>query len=222
MYPISVMNENIENNDWKKDAPVLAAMQKSNPFNIPNGYFESVDDRVKSAIFIAGLNKELNSDSFEVPQNYFENLTERIETNIRLSALPKAEHSFSVPEHYFDDLKHRITERIAAEQPIKTAKIIPLWRRNILKYASAACFVLMASFGAYFYQNDSSSIPAQTQSAELSSEQMLYDIDESTIIEHLESQNTTSANNTSASDTEMENYLLSNFSSSDLSHELNN
>lgn len=222
MYPISVMNENIENNDWKKDAPVLAAMQKSNPFNIPNGYFESVDDRVKSAIFIDGLNKELNGDGFEVPQNYFENLTERIETNIKISALPKAEDSFSVPEHYFDGLKHRITERIAAEQPKQTAKIVPLWRRNILKYASAACFVLMASFGAYFYQNNASSIPSQTQSAELSSEQLLYDIDESTIIEHLETQNTTSANNTSASDTEMENYLLSNFSSSDLSHELNN
>jgi len=222
LYPISVMNENIENNDWKKDVPALAAMQKSNPFNIPNGYFESVEEKVKSAIFIDGLNKELNSDSFEVPQNYFENLSERIQTNIKLSALPKDKHSFSVPEHYFNDLKHKITNRIAAEQPIKTVKIIPLWRRNILKYASAACFVLIASFGAYFYQNNASSVPAQTPSAELSSDQLLYDIDENTIIEHLEQQNTTSANNTSASDTEMENYLLSNFSSSDLSHELNN
>ena len=62
----------------------------------------------------------------------------------------------------------------------------------------------------------------QTQTEELANEQLLYDIDESTIIEHLETQNTTTLNNTSASDTEMENYLLSNFSSSDLSHELNN
>jgi aspartate carbamoyltransferase regulatory subunit len=61
------------------------------------------------------------------------------------------------------------------------------------------------------------------QSAEAMNEQMLYDIDESTIIDHLEAQNTTqNTKTTSASDTEMENYILSNFSSSDLSQELNN
>lgn len=82
----------------------------------------------------------------------------------------------------------------------------------------------MASFGVYFYQNGSSATVQQAQSAEAVNEQLLYDIDESTIIDHLESQNTTSSNikATSASDTEMENYILSNFSSNDLSQELNN
>ena len=81
----------------------------------------------------------------------------------------------------------------------------------------------MASFGIYFYQNNTN-IAQQVQSAETVNEQMLYDIDESTIIDHLETQNATSSNikTTSASDTEMENYILSNFSSSDLSQELNN
>ena len=81
----------------------------------------------------------------------------------------------------------------------------------------------MASFGIYFYQNSTNTVQ-QVQSAETVNEQMLYDIDESTIIDHLETQNATSSNikTTSASDTEMENYILSNFSSSDLSQELNN
>ncbi|MFD2286458.1 hypothetical protein GJU39_00855 [Pedobacter petrophilus] len=217
------MNENIENNDWKKDAPALAARQKRNPFTVPNGYFDSVEAHVAAAIFIDSLNKKMNDNVFEVPQDYFENLTERIETNIKLAARPKAEDAFAVPAGYFETLENKINHKIAFEEPKKEAKIIPLWSRNVVKYASAACFVLMASYGAYFYQNNSTPIPVtQLQTAELANEQLLYDIDESTIIEHLEAQNNTTVTNTSASDTEMENYLLSNYSPSDLSHELNN
>jgi len=218
------MNENVENNDWKKESPGLAAIVKRNPFAVPDNYFESVEETVLSAVFLDGLKQKTNDNGFEVPQNYFEDLTERIETNIRLSELPVTENAFAVPENYFDTLQSRITDRIVGEEPKKVARIIPLWRRNIVKYASAACFVLIASFGAYFYQNSTSIPVSQTRSAELANEQMLYDIDENTIIEHLEAQNTSSSNTKtiSASDTEMENYILSNFSSDDLTQELNN
>jgi negative regulator of sigma E activity len=218
------MNENIENNDWINEAPALAAMAKRNPFSVPDGYFENCDEAIFSAVFLDGLKQKTSDNNFEVPQNYFEDLTERIQTRIALAEMPKAENAFGVPENYFDNLQSRITDRIAASEPKKEAKIIPLWRRNIVKYASAACFLLMASFGVYFYQNGSPATVQQVQSAEAVNEQMLYDIDESTIIDHLETQNTTSSikKTTSASDTEMENYILSNFSSSDLTQELNN
>jgi hypothetical protein len=218
------MNENIENNDWINEAPALAAMAKRNPFSVPDGYFENCDEAIFSAVFLDGLKQKTSDNNFEVPQNYFEDLTERIQTRIALAEMPKAENAFGVPENYFDNLQSRITDRIAASEPKKEAKIIPLWRRNIVKYASAACFLLMASFGIYFYQNGLPATVQQVQSAEAVNEQMLYDIDESTIIDHLETQNTTSSikKTTSASDTEMENYILSNFSSSDLTQELNN
>ncbi|RZJ78672.1 MAG: hypothetical protein EOO47_13130 [Flavobacterium sp.] len=186
------MNENIEDNDWKKDAPSLAAMGKKNPFTVPDHYFEGVTESVRRAVFVDGLRRRTAENAFEVPQNYFANL------------------------------QNRIAAKIEAEQPQKVAKIVPLWRRDIVKYASAACFVIIASFGAYFYQNSTSIPVAQTQPAELANEQMLYDIDESTIIEHLEAQNISTSKTTSASDTEMENYILSNYSPSDLTHELNN
>ncbi|WP_231427067.1 MULTISPECIES: hypothetical protein [Pedobacter] len=224
------MNENIENNDWKRDAPVLAAMVRSNPFTVPNHYFESVEESVISNVFLDGLKQNTNCAHFEVPQHYFEELTERIEANIRIVELPKAENSFAVPQNYFDNLQSRINDRIAAtfedkvevKPELKIAKIVPLWRKSLVKYASAACFVLIASFGAYFYQNSTSIPVAQTQPSDLANEQMLYDIDESTIIDHLEAQTNMGSKTTSASDTEMENYILSNFSSSDLTHELNN
>ena len=178
------------------------------------------NDWMNEAPALAAMGKR---NPFSVPDGYFENLTEQIQTRIALSEMPKAENIFTVPENYFDKLQSRITDRIAASEPKREAKVIPLWRRNIVKYASAACFLLMASFGIYFYQNSTNTVQ-QVQSAETVNEQMLYDIDESTIIDHLETQNATSSNikTTSASDTEMENYILSNFSSSDLSQELNN
>lgn len=218
------MNENIENNDWMNEAPALAAMGKRNPFSIPDGYFENCDEAIISAVFLNGLKQKTSNNNFEVPQHYFEDLTERIQTRIALAEMPKAGQAFAVPENYFDTLQHRIADRIAASEPKKETKIIPLWRPRIVKYASVACFLLMASFGVYFYQNGSTAAVQQTQSAEAINEQLLYDIDESTIIDHLEAQNTTSSNikTTSASDTEMENYILSNFSSNDLSQELNN
>lgn len=219
------MNENIENNDWMNEAPALAAMVKRNPFSVPDGYFENCDEAIFSTVFLDGLKQKTSNNNFEVPQNYFEDLTERIQTRIALSEMPKADQAFAVPENYFDTLQRRIADRIATSEPKKEAKVVPLWRRSIVKYASAACFLLMASFGVYFYQNNSSATTAQqVQSAEAINEQLLYDIDESMIIDHLEAQNTTRSNikTTSASDTEMENYILSNFSSSDLSQELNN
>ncbi len=145
------MNENIENNDWIIEAPALAAMGKRNPFSVPDGYFENCEEAIFSAVFLDGLKQKTNDNNFEVPQNYFEELTERINTRIALEELPKAENAFAVPENYFDTLQSRIADRIAATAPQKEAKIIPLWRRNIVKYASAACFLLIASFVLYFY-----------------------------------------------------------------------
>lgn len=219
------MNDNIENNDWMSEAPVLAAMEKHQPFSVPDGYFENSEEAIFSAVFLDGLKQQTSNNTFEVSQHYFENLAERIQTQIALSEIPKAAKAFTVPENYFDTLQSRITERIAVLEPKREAKVVPLWRKNIVKYASAACFLLMASFGIYFYQNGSTNAVNQIQAADaVVNEQLLYDIDESTIIDHLEKQNTTSSNikTTSASDTEMENYILSNFSSGDLAQELNN
>lgn len=218
------MNENIENIEWINLAPTLAAMDRRNPFSVPDGYFENGDEVIFSNIFLDELKQKASERSFEVPLHYFEELVERIETYIAITEMPKTETSFVVPENYFDNLQLRINDKIAAAEPKKEAKVIPLWRRNIVRYASAACFLLVASFGIYTYQNSTNlDTPiAESYSADLANEQILYDIDESTIIEHIEAQQTTASKTVSASDTEMENYILSHFSSSDLAHELNN
>jgi len=217
------MNENIENNDWMKEAPTLAAMSRRNPFAVPEGYFEQSTESISTAIFIDQLkNSQTSQHSFVTPAGYFEDLTQRIETRIATSELPKASNTFDVPSGYFESLQDRINAKvIAATEPKKEAKIIPLWKKGMVKYASAACFLLVSAFGIYVYQNNNNT-EAQLHATELANDQMLYDIDENMIIEHLEAQTTPSPKTNSASDTEMENYILNNFSSSDLSQELNN
>ncbi|MDN3586806.1 hypothetical protein QWY86_09020 [Pedobacter aquatilis] len=217
------MNENLENNDWIEDAPTLAKMVKRNPFLVPNGYFDNCGQDAWNQLFLDGLKQNTSNNAFEVPVNYFEELTEIIETRIALEEINLPIKCFAVPENYFETLQNRINVKIAAEETKpKEAKVIPLWKRDFIKYASAACFVLMASFGVYFYQNNQSIATSanQLQSAEMTNDLMLYDIDESTIIEHVEAQNKSIKTNVSASDTEMENYILSNYSSTDLAQEL--
>lgn len=218
------MNENLENNDWINEAPTLAAMVKRNPFIVPQGYFDNCEQDVLNQVFLDKLKQKTNSNVFEVPANYFEDLTEMIETRIALEEINLPSRGFAVPEHYFNTLQSRINSKIATEEIKPTeAKVIPLWKKGFVKYASAACFVLIASFGVYFYQNNqniATTNAEQLRPAEMANEAMLYDIDESTIIEHVEAQTTSNKTNVSASDTEMENYILSNYSSTDLAQEL--
>lgn len=217
------MNENIENNDWINEAPTLAAMGKRNPFDVPDGYFDNLNELVFSSVFLENLKEKSTANNFEVPPHYFEELTARLETAITLATIPKAESTFGVPENYFDSLQNRINSKIEALEPKKETKVVPLWSKNLFKYASAACFLLISSFGLYLYQNQGNSV-SEIRAAEFANEQMLYDIDENTIIDHLEAGSTAKSNTktTSASDTEMENYILSHFSSNDLAQELNN
>ena len=215
------MNENLENNEWIKDAPHLAAMAKRNPFSVPAGYFDNCEEAVFSQLFLAELKQNTKEDTFDIPENYFEELTEMIQTRIAFEQAVQPANKFAVPEHYFDTLQSRIINKIENEAVVKKeAKIIPLWKKSFVKYASAACFLLISSFGIYFYQNKDVAAVTQVQSADYANEQMLYDIDEHTIIEHVKAQNISNPSTASASDTEMENYILSNYSTNDLAQEL--
>lgn len=212
------MKENLENNDWMEDAPKLATLQRKNPFNVPSGYFEQSATEISNSIFINQL-KDKTKSSFTTPNNYFQKFQERIEAKIAIDdLLATKSNSFSVPENYFEDLEARITNKISSSEVKKKTKILRLWQSNLMKYASAACFVILSATGLYFYQNKQVFIP-QAQTTNFTNEQMLYDIDESVIIDHVEN-SIQSQTKKSASDTELENYILNNYSSSELAQEL--
>jgi hypothetical protein len=161
-------------------------------------------------VFISTLQKTPAS-GFSTPIDYFNTLESQINAKITLAQFETETPGFAVPDGYFDKLQQNILAKTSeAKQSIK------LWQRPIFKYAVAACLVLTSTAGWFAKQEIEAA--KQAQSLELAKEQMLYDIDESVILEYVqESQNVKTASMTEG---EMENYILDNFSTTELSNSL--
>lgn len=201
--------------EWEMEAPHLASLPRTMPYRVPDKYFNDLHVRINQSIFVEDL-MQREDQGFTVPQNYFEDLGKQIESRIaiaQLNTLVKND-GFKTPANYFDQLQANILNKTTAA-PAPKAKVIRLWQTDLMKYASAACFIILAASGLYL--NEQHSI-RQIRNTEFANEQILYDIDENIIFEHLQENQTVT--NTSASETEMENYILDNFSSSDLSNNL--
>jgi len=158
--------------------------------------------------------KGIKETGFTAPSNYFDELNESIRARLvteRLKAVVPAD-GFAVPEGYFDQLNATVLTKTSGKKATES-KIVRLWRSNVLKYASAACFVIIAGLGVYF-NNEQQLVVRQSVRADLAAEQMLFDIDEDVIIEHIEANY--KEEKQSASDAELENYILNNYSQSDL------
>ena len=151
-------------------------------------------------------------DGFFVPQNYFEELSASIEAKRATQNLQAitTDDAFTVPAGYFDQMRADIL--VQTKSP---SKILRLWRSNVLKYASAACFVLVAGLGVYFNQEQPKKV---NNYADLATDQMLFDIDEDVIIEHIQGNDITTQQ-VSADQSDLESYILTNFSSSELTAE---
>jgi hypothetical protein len=177
---IPVMGKNIENEDWREEAPTLSGIPVKAVFAVPDNYFEQLSASIEAKIA-------------------FDNLKSRI-----------SDETFTVPDGYFDRLEENILAKTKSP-----AKILRLWRSSVLKYASAACFVLVAGLGVYFNQEQPQH---ERNNAEIANEQMLFDIDEETIIEHLQNSTVTTPP-ISSDQSDLENYILNNFSTTELTSE---
>lgn len=198
-----------ENMEWENEAPRLAKLKKSNPFTVPSDYFEGLEERINQSVFMSSLQKS-EQTGFTVPANYFDELESQINSRITLAQFTEETTGFKVPNGYFEQLQQNIEAKTTS-----TKKAVKLWQKPLFKYTVAASLVLASTTGWFAneqYQN------RQLRKTELAKEQLLYDIDESVILEYVqESQNVKTANVT---DDEMESYILSNFSTSDLSNNL--
>ena len=208
------MNIQDENMEWEMEASHLASLPRTTPYRVPDNYFDGLQERINQSVFVDGLMQKENQ-GFTVPQNYFEDLGNHIESRIALDQIKSLVQNdgFKTPANYFNQLNAEILSKTSALAP-KT-KIVRLWGSDLMRYASAACFIVLVASGLYINER---SVVTLNRTAELANEQMLYDIDESVIVEHIqESQN---VNTSSVSNTEIENYILDNYSSNDLSNNL--
>lgn len=215
------MKTDVENNEWKAEVPYLAGLQKENPFRVPEHYFNELSGTISNTVYAEKLKESIPVSGFTVPEGYFRSMSAAIAaetTEDILQKLPRAD-GYTAPDLYFQKLTSSILAKtIAEEVPARTeSKIIRLWHSDLLKYASAACFILVTAFGLYLNQQSFTKEPTV---AEIANEQMLYDIDEQDIIDHIE-QNTPEAQKSTATHEQLETYILNNYSQNDLSSAIN-
>ena len=132
--------------ELKNIAPRLSEMEKVNVFQVPEGYFMDLNERILTNVFI---NQNEKNSLQQVPEGYFDSLSTRILSRIKQeesaeseikSISPalhylKGEQVFKVPEGYFDDLSDRILKRIKGQ----SGKVVYLDSvKKWWKYAAAA------------------------------------------------------------------------------------
>lgn len=262
------MKTDIENNEWKAEAPYLASLPKVNPFSVPEHYFNTLPDLIHNSVFAEELKKKIPVSGFIVPDQYFNNSADQFFNVIKDRILAETaedihvdfpkETGFSTPDLYFQNLQSRIlaktTGETVFEQSLKDNRIVAeisplavvkpltikrtltaeessanvkplgdvkpltkitrLWHSGLLKYTSAACFILVSAFGLYLNQQN---FQKEAGAAEIANEQMLYDINEQDIIDHIQG---ISADKQTVSNTDLESYLLNNYSQNELSSAL--
>jgi hypothetical protein len=107
------MNSDRGNREWLNDYMSLKQVNPNNPFTVPEGYFNELEQHIVSFIKLNELKNNSPEQGFTVPKNYFEELSNNINSRIKIEdALNKESTGLTVPENYFDDLSQQIQSRI--------------------------------------------------------------------------------------------------------------
>ncbi|WEK20108.1 MAG: hypothetical protein P0Y49_02955 [Candidatus Pedobacter colombiensis] len=215
------MDNKVENNDWKKEAPTLAGLSVYHPFSVPEEYFEDLTFHISSAIYLEKMRAEVDKSGFTIPANYFNELSTQLNSELvkeKIKAVMPESNDYTVPTNYFEQLQSNILSKTINEvKSAQSARVVRLWHSKLLKYASAACFVILSTVGFYFYQQH---IPAQKLTYnDLATEQILYDIDEDVIIDHIKD-NGLQQTKPMPTDVALENYILNNYSQNEIASSL--
>jgi hypothetical protein len=111
------MNSERGNREWLNDYLSLKQVNSSNPFTVPDGYFEESEQQIVSFIKLDALKTDDPAQGFTVPENYFEELSGNITARINIEeALDKETTGHTVPEGYFEGLSRQIQSRIMVEE----------------------------------------------------------------------------------------------------------
>ncbi|MBD0825100.1 hypothetical protein [Aestuariibaculum marinum] len=84
----------------------------------------------------------INNSGFKVPENYFDTLEDRLFTQSKLKASADSS-GFTMPENYLNTLEDNILSQVSEKE---TAKVIPLFSRKNLLYASSIAAAITLLF----------------------------------------------------------------------------
>jgi hypothetical protein len=108
------MTSDIGNREWLNDSEPLKRVSFSNPFTVPDGYFNELNERILSGIRLNDL-KQNSQQEFTVPENYFNELGGNIMSRINIEQALNQPTGFTTPDNYFDTLTAQIQSRVKVE-----------------------------------------------------------------------------------------------------------
>ena len=77
------MKEDFHNNELKKAAPRLFELKKENPFQVPDGYFDSLSNDIQHKVQpLPDFEKKAGENLFKVPEGYFDSLPTIVQQRI--------------------------------------------------------------------------------------------------------------------------------------------
>lgn len=110
------MTSDIDNKEWPDDYLSLKQVNQNNPFTVPVGYFDGLEERIISSVRLNELVPPAEQQ-FAVPENYFDKLSSNIISRINVEAFAAPDTTnFTVPQDYFNELSNKIASRINIEE----------------------------------------------------------------------------------------------------------
>ena len=178
---------NFEDDDLTEMAPRLSKLDGKSPFYADDDYFDSFTSKLESSIS--------NLEAIKTEAPILSNITKY--------------NSFEVPRNYFDELPSRIQD-IVINKSSKTS--ILEWIILFIKpnFAIPVLTTLLIAFAGINYIEKQSTSTNTKIEYQLSDEEQLYLIDESTIIDAIVSSTSSESEKTTEQTTGIENYLIEN------------
>lgn len=138
----------MKKNNLHKIAPTLSNITPSKTgFDIPENYFESIEDAIIAEIKVEKFQKKINKNTFKTPNNYFDSVEDLVITKLKAEAL-KSTNNNEISEKYFDSIEDTVLKEIRTTSKVKSLKI------NFAKFA--APLVIAASIILIFILKNNS------------------------------------------------------------------
>ncbi len=104
-----------------KIAPLLSEiLRKKGGFEVPENYFDSLEDDVLSKITVENF-KIKPSSGFKTPENYLDSIENEVISKLKAEVLQNKKTD-NIPPNYFDTVETNVFDKINSERKIITLK----------------------------------------------------------------------------------------------------
>ena len=164
-------------NELMEISPLLAGMERINPYSVPAGYFEGLDEHLLTLAKVEDHSSALRGiamkNPMQVPSGYFDSLAGSILDKIKAEENPSVEQElrslspmlyamdkvnvFSVPAGYFESLSDDLLNKVSP----KEAKIVSFTRSKTIswmRFAAAAMVVGLVGMFSFFLLNNNNKL----------------------------------------------------------------